>query len=119
MEDAMHYFLALHNQVKLLHWTATSYGTHKALDDLHTDLAPLIDRFIEMYIGHFKKQPFRPFKLKIELSVDVAKVIKFLEKHRDALTAMTQTYTDAPGFENVLAEMVSLFDNAIYLCNLK
>ena len=123
MEDAIRYFLTLHNQVKLFHWTTMSYATHKALDDLHEHLAPLIDRFIESYIGHFGKQPVKSFKVHIDListGGDSIKLSKWLQSQRDVLTNMVMTdYKDAPGFQNVLEEMISLFDNTLYLIALK
>jgi hypothetical protein len=99
-----------------------SYATHKALDDLHEHLAPLIDRFIESYIGHFGKQPVKPFKVRIDIASmnDTMKLPKWLQSQRDALTTMITTdYKDTPGFQNVLEEMISLFDNTLYLIALK
>lgn len=120
MEEAIKYFLTLHNQIKLFHWGASSYAVHKALDDLHENMGILIDRFVECYIGHFKKQPMKPLKIKLDLQMtsDITQVHKFLTLHCKNLTEMTKAYADTPGFENILAEMVSNFDNTIYLCNL-
>ena len=118
MEDAVKYFVTLLNQVKLFHWTTTSYAMHKALDGLHDSLSPLVDQFIESYIGHFKQQPVKVFKVKIELTSNAANARKFLETQRDTLTNMVKDYKTSPGLENILAEMVALFDNTIYLSNL-
>lgn len=123
MEEAIKYFLTIHNQIKLMHWTTSSYASHKALDELHDNMGSLIDQFVEVYIGHHNKnhQNIKPFKVKLELSSDAspAKVHKFLETHRDNLTEMVTSYKNAPGFENILSEMIALFDNTIYLTNLR
>ena len=121
MEDAIRYFLTVHNEIKLLHWTTSSYATHKALDDLHEGLGPLIDQFIECYMGHNNIHHHKPFKVKLDLNADASptKVHKFLTTQRNNLTSMVETYKDAPGFENILAEMVAIFDNTLYLTNLK
>jgi hypothetical protein len=120
MEEAVKYFLTLHNQVKLYHWTTMSYATHKALDELHEHLGGLIDRFIETYMGHFDMQPVKPpFKVRIDIVSENGKIKPWLRSQRDALTTMSKTeYKDLPGFTNILEEMISLFDNTIYLVNL-
>lgn len=120
MEEAVRYFLTVHNQIKLYHWATSSYGIHKALDDLHEQLGTQIDRFIECYIGHYKKQPVKTSKIKIDITLtgDSATIRRFLQNQCEQLSKMAKDYEESPGFENILAEMVSLFDNAIYLCNL-
>jgi hypothetical protein len=108
------------NQIKLYHWATTSYSAHKALDELHEGMSSLTDKFIECYIGHFKKQPLKAIKVKLDLTVsgDMTQVRRFLVTQCDQLQDMVKTYKDAPGLENILAEMVGLFDQAIYLTNL-
>ena len=44
-------FLHMLNTVKLYHWKTTSYSTHKATDQLYSDLNEKIDEFVEILLG--------------------------------------------------------------------
>lgn len=44
-------FLHMLNTVKLYHWKTTSYSTHKATDQLYSDLNEHIDEFVEILLG--------------------------------------------------------------------
>ena len=44
-------FLEILMMVKLYHWKTYSYATHKATDDLYTELNENIDKFIEVLLG--------------------------------------------------------------------
>ena len=44
-------FLEILIMVKLYHWKTSSYATHKATDDLYTNLNANIDKFIEVLLG--------------------------------------------------------------------
>jgi hypothetical protein len=44
-------FLEMLIMVKLYHWKTSSYATHKATDDLYTNLNANIDKFIEVLLG--------------------------------------------------------------------
>jgi len=43
--------LTLQNQIRIYHWQTKSYAEHKALGKLYKALDPLIDSFIEVYMG--------------------------------------------------------------------
>ena len=44
-------FMHMLNTIKLYHWKTTSYSTHKATDQLYTDLNSKIDEFVEVMLG--------------------------------------------------------------------
>lgn len=44
-------FMHMLNTVKLYHWKTTSYSTHKATDQLYSDLNEKIDEFVEILLG--------------------------------------------------------------------
>lgn len=74
-------FLEMLNMVKLYHWKTYSYSTHKATDELYSDLNSNVDAFVEVLLGkegtprvnltHMKTLPLYdfssigPFKQKI------------------------------------------------------
>lgn len=43
--------LTLQNQFRVYHWQTKSFAEHKAFDDIYTALDPLIDQFMEVYMG--------------------------------------------------------------------
>lgn len=40
--------------LKMVHWTTRSYSVHKATDDSMEKLMPLIDNFVETFLGKYK-----------------------------------------------------------------
>jgi len=95
-----------------------SFAAHKALDDLYTGLTPLVDRFMECYIGHFKKQPLKTFRVRVDLTSDTTRLKKWLDAQCSTITKMIGDFKDTPGFQNILEEMLNLIDTASYLVNL-
>lgn len=49
----IHFFFHLRDQIKLYHWQTTVYSRHKATDDFLEKVDPLIDRYVEVYIGKY------------------------------------------------------------------
>jgi len=51
--DHIHFFLHLHNQIKLYHWQTRVYASHIATDKILETLSKSIDSFVEVYIGKY------------------------------------------------------------------
>lgn len=51
--DHIHFFLHLHNQIKLYHWQTRIYSRHIATDKILETLNKSIDLFVEVYIGKY------------------------------------------------------------------
>lgn len=113
------YFLSLLGQIKLFHWATMSYGNHKALDDLHGSMSDLVDKFVEVYLGRFKKQPVKIFGIKMTATSDTSKLDKFLEGEREYLRKMHGQLKTSSELQNIVDEMMAELDKAVYLCNLK
>lgn len=64
-------FMNMLNTVKLYHWKTTSYSTHKATDQLYTDLNVQIDGFVEILLG---KPEFTIKKRKSLLDIKLIKM---------------------------------------------
>lgn len=114
-------FTGLLAQIKMFHWATMSYASHKALDQLHTNLSTLVDHFVECYIGRFKKQPLRTFSVETVASSDASpsKVERYLELERDKLVILRKTLDKtAPELQNILDEMVGDIHQALYLIRL-
>jgi len=113
------YFLGLLGQIKLFHWSTMSYAQHKALDELHSSLSEQVDKFIEVFIGKFKKYPFKSFKITMEAVTDSTKIHKFLETERENIRKLHNQLKTSSELQNILDEMMSEINTAIYLCNLQ
>ena len=113
------YFLGILAQIKMFHWATTSYATHKALDDFHGTLSGHVDTFVETYIGRFKRQPLKTFKIQTEATSDTSKIQQFLEAERETIRKMHAQFSKNSELQNILDEMMSVFNQTIYLINLQ
>jgi len=50
-KDTVYCFLQMLNTIKLYHWKTTDYPTHKATDQLYSDLNGKADEFVEVLLG--------------------------------------------------------------------
>ena len=57
LENIILSFFRLQLTVKMVHWTTTNYNIHKITDALHTNLQPIVDRFVETYQGKYGQLP--------------------------------------------------------------
>lgn len=46
-------FLEMLNTIKVYHWKTYSYATHKATDELYSNLGKKTDKFVEILLGKF------------------------------------------------------------------
>lgn len=120
MQAFIEFWFGVLHQVKLFHWATTSYSEHIALDGLHTALAPKIDTLVETFIGRTRAQPLGKFSVKTTSTSDTKKVFVYLEATRDEIVKMVREQeSDYPEIANILQDIASDFNQAIYLCNLK
>jgi hypothetical protein len=55
------------NTIKLYHWQTSSYPRHKATCDLLATVLPLIDTFVETYMGRYQRPSFESgFKMTVQ-----------------------------------------------------
>ena len=120
MEAILETFMTMLHQVKLYHWATMEYGVHKALDELHGSLSGHVDKFVEVYIGRFKKQPLpAALSVSVKVQADVQKLEKYLENLRDTLRAVGKTVAKESQLLNILDEMLGDVDQTLYLIHLK
>ena len=57
-ESIIKVFFHMKNTIKLYHWQTSSYPRHKATCDLLATVLPLIDTFVETYMGRYQRPMF-------------------------------------------------------------
>jgi hypothetical protein len=53
MSEFVLFFFDLTNNIKLYHWTTTSFSRHKGSDELFDSIVDLSDKFMEVYMGKY------------------------------------------------------------------
>jgi hypothetical protein len=76
-------FLRFRDQLKLYHWTTTSYSRHKASDKLVETITEQMDRFIETIQGS------RNSRLKL---TDKNRVLKFFNTTDDSIIRVLENF---------------------------
>ena len=108
------YFFSLLHNIKYYHWQTTSYAEHKATDQLHTLLLPLVDKFVEVYL----KDTDRP---KGSFTVKVTEHTKesFIRSLKEAIKCLRELEIkkDITSSEllNIRDEIVSEINQTLYL----
>jgi DNA-binding ferritin-like protein len=104
-------FLGMLGTVKLHHWNTFSFSTHKATDELYSELNEKIDSFIETLLGTVGRSALvHPLSLKIPLTSDIKKQVAH---YKSFLTAMPASYgTDVL---NIRDEILATLDKFLYL----
>lgn len=110
----------MQHNIKLYHWQTTIYVRHKATDELLDHLLDAIDKFIEIYIGKYKRPSFKNgFNIPVkELNDDdivslLKSYIKFLNK--DIYKYLKKSDTD---LLNVRDDILGHLNKTLYLFTL-
>lgn len=117
-DKVIRFFMRLQNNILLYHWSTRSYNRHRASDDLYTNLATLVDKYMEVYFGKYGRPGAGPgeYMLKVSKINDVEMVMymrtvsRFMENNK----AMFCPNKDAD-LGNVLDEMITETNRAVYL----
>ncbi len=119
-EHIIKIFFHMSNTIKLYHWQTTSFARHKATCDLFNALQPLIDDFIEVYMGRYNRPDFSGgFKMTIrELSDESAATI--IQEYIDYLKNELPNYVKENDTDllNIRDEMLSNLNKVLYLFTL-
>jgi hypothetical protein len=113
------YLLNLLNQIKLFHWSVMKYSQHKALDKLYSSLSDNIDKFIEIYIGKFNKQPLSIFNINISISSDTSDINNYLELEIEKIKKIRISLNKATELQNIIDEILGNIHQCKYLLNLQ
>ena len=119
-ETLIQVFFSMQHTIKLYHWQTQSFARHKATCGLLESLDPLIDSFIETYMGRYSRPSFGGgFDLKIkELNDEDAE--DMLEKYIQFLKVEVPKNLKS-GDTDLLAirdEMLGILNKTVYLFTL-
>lgn len=119
-ENIIKLFFHMSNTIKLYHWQTTSFARHKATCELFNNLQPLIDEFIEVYMGRYDRPSFSTgIKLHIkELSDDSA--VDLVHEYIDYLKNELPNYLKSSDTDllNIRDDMLSNLNKILYLFTL-
>ena len=123
-------FMHMLNTIKLYHWKTTSYSTHKATDQLYSDLNTKIDEFVEVMLGKPEIAYNRNFILNIQNiklqkynnNSDFKKEIEYYKKFMLDLSDKREFNQNNNLNVDLLAirdEILALLNQFLYLLTLK
>lgn len=121
-EDIIQIFFHMQLNIKLYHWQTKSYPRHKATDDLLGNLSDLVDKFIEVYMGRYKRPSFPDgFLINVEeLTDESAK--RLVENYINVLKTKVPKYLKKESDSdllNIRDEMLENFNKTLYLFTLE
>jgi len=119
-ETIIQVFFNILLNVRLYHWSTTSYARHVGSGNLYDRLSTLSDQFIETYMGRYKRPEFKnTFNVQVKQFNDsnimdaLKEYIRFLKY--DVPTYLKESDTD---LFNIRDEMVAEFNKTQYLFTL-
>jgi DNA-binding ferritin-like protein len=112
------------NMVKLYHWKTYSYSTHKATDELYSDLNSNVDAFVEVLLGkegtprvnltHTKSLPLYDFSSADLFKEKIAHFKNYLERMSKSPALMNNS-----DLLNIRDELLGTLNKFTYLLTLK
>jgi len=127
-KDTVYCFLQMLNTIKLYHWKTTDYGTHKATDQLYSDLNGKADEFVEVLLGksdaagknrsmilNVKSISVRSFNNNNELKREIEKYKSFLISFTNNSQMKKQNNADLLAIRD---EILALLNQFLYLLTL-
>lgn len=127
-KDTVYCFLQMLNTIKLYHWKTTDYATHKATDQLYSDINGKADEFVEVLLGksdaagknramilNVKSINVRSFNNNNELKREIEKYKSFLISFTNNSLMKKQYNADLIAIRD---EILALLNQFLYLLTL-
>lgn len=120
-ETIIQVFFNILLNIRLYHWSTTSYARHTGSGALYDSLNGLIDQFVETYMGRYKRPEFKssfniPVKQFTDSSIEdtLREYIQFLKY--EVPNYLKESDTD---LLNIRDEMVADLNKTLYLFTLR
>jgi len=110
-------FLFIRDQLKIYHWTTTSYARHKASDSLVDSLTDKMDKFVEIIQGIHSKRLVIPKNKKISFKNESDdSIVVLLENFKVWLIETLPKYiTKNTDLINIRDDILGDVNNTLYL----
>jgi len=110
-------FLFIRDQLKIYHWTTTSYARHKSSDALVDSLTDKMDKFVEVIQGIHKKRLVIPKNKKISFKNESDdSIVVLLENFKDWLIKILPKYIKKNSdLITIRDDILSDVNNTLYL----
>lgn len=122
-ESIIKVFFHMTTTIKLYHWQTSSYPRHKATCDLLATILPLIDTFVETYMGKYQRPSFESgFKMNIqELKDNDDSAPSLIKDYIFYLQNDLPKYVESNDTDllNIRDEIVSNLNKTLYLFTLQ
>lgn len=118
LNEIVRFFFTIQLNLKLYHWNTTSHARHVASDDLGGSLLPLIDKFIEVFIGKYKVKPMlTSIKITPDYITDAG--AESLLIHAKNYLEGLASKINASELLNIKDELLAEIENTLYKYQLK
>jgi len=118
ISEIVRFFFTLQLNMKIYHWDTTSYARHKASDEFGQNLLPLVDKFVEVFIGKYKVKPMtNKINISSEFITDEGSE-NLLKKARKYLEELNSKINDTE-LLNIRDELLGEVNQTLYLYQLK
>lgn len=119
-ETIVQVFLNMLLNIRMYHWSTTSYARHNASSSLYDSLSTLIDTFVETYMGRYKRLEFKTmFDVPVEQFND-SNIVGVLKEYAGFLRSEIPKYLKDSDTDllNIRDEMLSEINKTLYLFTL-
>lgn len=119
-QDLISFFIQTRAQVQILHWQTESYARHMAYGRVYEALDDLVDSFVEIYQGKYKRIKVSSPVTLFNINDDNASafVTSTIEVLINDIPSMLDPKADTD-LLNIRDEMLSQFNTLKYLLTLK
>ena len=119
--EHIHFFINMREQIKLYHWQTRIYSRHKATDEVLESLDASIDKFVEVYMGKYKRPKLSSTTNTVKLqNLSETSIVKFVHNcivylEKGITKGLSPQDTD---LLNIRDEMLGELDQLLYLFTL-
>lgn len=120
LENIIKIFFHMQHSIKLYHWQTTSYSRHIATNDLLNSINPLIDSFVETFIGRYSRPVFDSDLVVSVPTLSDDDIVKLFQRYIKFLSVDVTKYLSQSD-SDLLAirdEILGLFNKTLFLFTL-